>query len=641
MPAFLPPGFELRVRPPGPCRGCGTLVESGDTAGWVCLICRILLPDGPASYRGPVDAGLPPEDVRRYFRCQTERPRTPGPIWLHEWNILEKALEGRVRGFAAQWLRLPLWSPERTPAVLPEDLRAVWTDADAQATGLLPLEVRDGRLLVGFLRLPEPTAADRFVRAMEAAGQALVELRVVDPAVAAEVLIPALYGRAVTAIDVAAPARRGAALEVLTDVEVADLREALRTGRRAVETLIRLALAQGASDIHVEPQGAVTRVRFRVASELRTVARLGADDWAAVSNAARALAGVPGERAVEEQRGALTVRVEPEAREVDVRVSFVPVLVPGGRMRAEKVVFRLLDQRVPDRRPEDIGLAGPAWELMDRAMGWLARGTAGLVVLSGPTGSGKTTTLHVLLRRLPLDRLNVMAVEDPVEIFTPGVTQAGVSPRFGFVEAIRAFMRQDPDVILVGEVRDAETARAVWQAALTGHGVLTTVHADSAPDVFLRWVELLGLLWTAEGGREERALRLLAALIRLVSHQQLRRRPCDLCARPVGLPPPARARGLRRALAGYGCEACRGRGYGGVIPVFEVMAVDGEVRRAAFEAGLSGDPGEEALRRAAAERGLYVSAVDDALWKCAAGWLDARELESIGGPEWAIAPHWD
>jgi len=618
-----PWSVRLRALAPSPCRSCGWETRLADRQGPVCGVCVILAPAGAFSFRDPAATGLVP---REYHAVRARLAAARGPrVGLREQAVLAfRALVEAVPSAAerarllAAWLQAPLLGDGLPRGGGARDAEAFWGYERAVATGIVPVGRVGVRLEAALARWPEEGPDGFLLRLLEGSDVEVVALSVARTD-DARGLADRAYGREVVAIEPVSVRSEARPAEVGVEVLTADEKERLlrefRAGREGLRLLLILAMEAGATDIHIEPRGSATFVRFRSGGELRVAARLGAEDWRLMANAVRASAGIPAEAAVEEQRGALTVVLDD--RRIDVRVSVVPVVVPGSRDAAEKVVLRLLDQSVVARGPAEIGLTGPSWRLLSGALRMAVPKHPGLIVLSGATGSGKTTTLHALLRLLPLESINAVGIEDPVEIFTPGLTQCGVSPRFGFAAAVRAFLRQDPDVMLVGEVRDPETARAVYEAALTGHTVLTTVHADSAPDVFVRIAELVG----------ERTLLRLAALVRLVSYQQMRRRPCGECAvaAEAALPGGRVVSGRE----GVGCGRCRG-GYAGVIPVFEVMAPDAAVVEAARRAARRGRLSfAEALRRAAAEAGTYVPLEEDAAWKAERGMLDMRELEAI------------
>jgi type II secretory ATPase GspE/PulE/Tfp pilus assembly ATPase PilB-like protein len=303
-----------------------------------------------------------------------------------------------------------------------------------------------------------------------------------------------------------------------------------------VQACVREARERGASDIHFEPSDAGMRVRFRLDGLLRVEREWPAGIQEEVISRIKILAGLD----IAERRRPQDGRFQfsEAGAEVDVRVSTLPT---GG---GEKAVLRLLDRR---RLPLDLpalGLESADLEAVHEAL----RVPHGLILATGPTGSGKTTTLYAALASLNTPEVNIVTVEDPVEYALPGINQTHVRADIGytFSQALRAFLRQDPNVILVGEIRDAETAELAVRAALTGHRVLSTVHTNDAVSTVGRLLDL-GV-----------APFLLASSLRLVIAQRLLRRPCVQC---VG--------------GDADCPTCRGSGYRGRIAVFEILRVTG------------------------------------------------------------------
>ncbi|MFL6262310.1 MAG: GspE/PulE family protein [Thermoanaerobaculia bacterium] len=326
---------------------------------------------------------------------------------------------------------------------------------------------------------------------------------------------------------------------------------------RFLELTLRAALAEGASDVHVEPDPRAPRVRFRVDGILTE--RVSPPAWlmSRVIGRVKALAGLALGECLFPQDGVLDFP-GPDGP-VTVRVSILPT------SRGECAVLRLLT--VEDAVPSLAGLGVPPE--MARTLAAAAAAPEGLIVFAGPTGSGKTTTLHALLRTVDAERRNLVSIEDPVEIRSRRLRQVPVRRDVGldFAGALRHVLRQDPDVILVGETRDAETAQLAVQAALAGHLVLTTVHAASALEAFDRLTQL----------GADRAL--LSQITRLAVSQRLVRRICPYCA-------------------GEGCFACEGSGLKGRTGLYEVVPMSSglaslvrrgaepcELRRAAREAG--------------------------------------------------------
>lgn len=332
-----------------------------------------------------------------------------------------------------------------------------------------------------------------------------------------------------------------------------------------VDRVLRRAVEAGSSDVHVEPQRDAVRVRYRVDGVLQLAGTLRSSQGRAVASRIKVLAGLDVAERRRPQDGWL--QLEPDGtpadgrargardgrRPIDVRVSVVPTT------EGEKVVLRLLD---PSAVALDLG--GLGFEADDLAR-FRAAVTAphGIVLVTGPTGSGKTTTLYAALSEVARPEVNVATVEDPVEYALDGVDQTPARPGigFGFAEALRAFLRQDPDVVLVGEVRDAETAAVAARAALTGHLVLSTLHTNDAAAAVPRLADM---------GVEPY---LLAASVRLVAAHRLLRLLYEACERPAD-------DGETGAIEPVGCEAFGGTGYRGREAVYEVLPVDAELAAA-------------------------------------------------------------
>lgn len=379
------------------------------------------------------------------------------------------------------------------------------------------------------------------------------------------------------------------------------------------DTLLE-AIRKGASDVHLEPEpGGGARVRFRLAGRLYEQPAPPRGLAAQVVSRAKVLAGMDIAEHRLPQDGMTQVRAG-GGRIVDIRVSTIPVA------DGERVVMRLLNREesllpLPELgMPEDV-LAG---------FTALLGSTNGIVVVSGPTGSGKTTTLYSALGSLDAKRRNVMTIEDPVEYRLPGIAQIQVKPKIGltFASGLRHILRQDPDVVLVGETRDAETAEIAVRASLTGHLVFTTLHTNDAPSAVMRLVDM---------GVEPY---LLASCLRGVLAQRLVRRACPKCARRLAFGDPdalpseeraARAAGAEFVLRATGCGDCL-EGYAGRIGVFELLACGGAVAEAIHAGRLGADD----LRAAAGAACTPMSA--DAARKLREGVTTPAEvLAALGG----------
>ena len=329
---------------------------------------------------------------------------------------------------------------------------------------------------------------------------------------------------------------------------------------KTVNWLLWSAVHEGASDIHIEPGDRRLRVRFRVDGRLFEKADPPWKMAAAISSRIKIMAGLDISERRLPQDGDIHVMLE--GRPIDLRVSTMP-----GR-HGEKVVIRVIDSRASLVPLERLGM-GP--ELLGRWRGVVARPN-GIVLVTGPTGSGKSTTLYSALASLNGTDRNISTVEDPIEATLPGVNQFQVNDRagFSFASALRAMLRQDPDVIMVGEIRDAETAQTAVQAALTGHLVFSTLHTNDSVSAVTRLVNI---------GIEPF---LVAAVVRGVLAQRLVRRICPHCRESYE--PEAHVRDAVAEHAplaadamlarGAGCSRCRGSGFAGRVGVFELLVPD-------------------------------------------------------------------
>lgn len=376
---------------------------------------------------------------------------------------------------------------------------------------------------------------------------------------------------------------------------------------RIADALLRRAIAARASDVHIEPSAdGGGRVRFRIDGILRSIEPIARDILAPCTSRIKLLAAmdIANRRIPQDGRYSLSV----DGRAVDARVSSVPV------MDGEKLVIRLLDHRVTLPSLDDVGMSVAALATYRT----LSHAPWGFVVVSGPTGSGKTTTLYASLAELDRTVRNVCTVEDPVEARIADVAQVQVNVRAGltFPTVLRSFMRQDPDVIMIGEMRDAETAAVGISAALAGQTVFATVHSTDASRTIDRLVEL---------GAERHSL---AAALTGVVAQRLVRRLCVLCRRRETIPPPIRATLTGDVNEWYladGCATCGGSGYSGRTGVFELLLVDDAIRDA-----IAGGAASATIAKLATSRG-HISLFDDASRKLANGETSFAEIERVVG----------
>jgi general secretion pathway protein E len=361
-----------------------------------------------------------------------------------------------------------------------------------------------------------------------------------------------------------------------------------------INALLLQALRERASDLHFEPYEARSVVRFRIDGVLRDVIEPPRALHAALVSRLKIMASLDIAEKRLPQDGRISLKLGD--RMVDVRVSTLPT-GPG-----ERVVLRLLDKESARLDLTALGMDEPTREAIDG----LIREPHGIVLVTGPTGSGKTTTLYAALSRLPRDAVNMMTVEDPIEYALDGVAQTQVNPRIelDFARSLRAILRQDPDVIMIGEIRDLETAQIAVQASLTGHLVLATLHTNDATSAVTRLADM---------GVEPY---LVASSLLGVLAQRLVRTLCPACR--VASAPSA---GEQKILAGLGlpatqqtwsapgCEQCNHTGFRGRTGVYELLLVDDAIRR-----GIHDGADELALRSAAERSGMTSLRRDGARW---------------------------
>src|SRR5512146_1223103 len=315
---------------------------------------------------------------------------------------------------------------------------------------------------------------------------------------------------------------------------------------RMLNALLTQAAKDGASDIHIEPYERSSAVRFRVDGTLREVVQPNKALHAALISRLKIMAELDIAEKRLPQDGRISLRIG--GRAIDVRVSTLP------SAHGERAVLRLLDKTESKFTLESLGMSGDVLTRFDK----LIAQPHGIVLVTGPTGSGKTTTLYASLGRIDTATTNVLTVEDPVEYELPGIGQTQVNARIDltFAKALRAILRQDPDVIMIGEIRDYETAQIAIQASLTGHLVLATLHTNDAPSAVTRLTDM---------GVEPF---LLSSSLLGVLAQRLVRKLCPACKRSDG-------RGRYRPV---GCAACGMTGYKGRTGVYELMVADEKVR---------------------------------------------------------------
>ncbi|MDX2146520.1 MAG: ATPase, T2SS/T4P/T4SS family [Planctomycetota bacterium] len=475
---------------------------------------------------------------------------------------------------------------------------------------VLPLRVEGARVVVGAVRTDDVFLLDDIRQRLNIASVKLVIVPAYDVRGALEILgageaneqqpdiSELLDGVSDTDVQVDASKTK--------ETQVNDLEAAAGESPviRYVNFIIQKAAADGASDIHIEPAEKKLKVRFRIDGELYEAMNPPPSMGAAITSRLKIMANLDISERRLPQDGRIRCMVQ--GRKLDLRVSTLPT--PAG----EKTVMRILDTKSINVDLNNLGFHEDTLTIWKKVID----APHGVALVTGPTGSGKTTTLYASLRTLDKNSMNISTVEDPVEYHLDGLTQTQTHEKIGmtFAVALRALLRQDPDVIMVGEIRDHETALIAVQAALTGHLVLSTLHTNDAPSSITRLVNI---------GLEPF---LVGAAVNAVVAQRLIRRLCKECKAQE---PPDDELGQHLALQGLdpefiwtakGCDRCRKTGYSGRVGIYELLAVDDQLRDT-----IARNPNVAEFRRLCIERGM-VTLRQDGMRKVAAGVTTVHEV---------------
>jgi type IV pilus assembly protein PilB len=488
-------------------------------------------------------------------------------------------------------------------------------EPDPAVTRLLP-----GDLATKFMALPVSRSGRSLVVAMVNPSNifAIDDMKFItgceiEPRVASETSLKKAIDRAYDSAGTMADVMKGMEedLAVVEEDDAAEAELGLAAAEEApivklVNSLIADAVRKGASDIHIEPYERSMRVRFRIDGVLQEMMAPPFKFKAAILSRLKIMAELDiAERRVP-QDGRIKIKVL--NRTIDLRVSSLPTIF------GEKIVMRILDKTNLNIDLEKLGFEARAMKSFSSAIA----NPYGMVLVTGPTGSGKTTTLYSALSRINTPEVNVMTAEDPVEYNLDGINQVLVHEDIGltFAAALKAFLRQDPNIIMVGEIRDLDTASIAIKAALTGHLVLSTLHTNDAPSAIGRMIDM---------GIEPF---LVASSLNLVLAQRLVRKTCGACRRPVTLNSEV-LRELQLSpddtkdaafMEGAGCVECNNTGYRGRQGVYEVMALSPALRDLVLERASAMD-----LKRTAVKEGM-LTLRRDALMKLKRGLTTPEEV---------------
>jgi type IV pilus assembly protein PilB len=535
---------------------------------------------------------LPPERVQAAIDEARATGRSPEQVLLAAGTLTaEQLARATAERFGLDYVDLTVFKPDLSAANM-------IAPAAARRYEAVPIGFdRDGALLVAMAKPSNVLALDDLK---------MMTGHEIRPVVASSDDISTLVGRMNRLDDAVAEAVEDHAED---HALVTEIRESADDAPvvKLVNSIIAQAAGDGASDIHFEPHARDMRVRFRIDGVLHETTTIPRRMIHGVVSRVKIMADldIAERRLPQDGRISLTV----EGRAVDVRIVTMP------SVRGEGIVMRLLDKEQSVITLDTLGMRDDARDRFESS----TRQSHGAVLVTGPTGSGKTTTLYAALSAINSIQKHVITIEDPVEYELGGVTQLQVNPKAGltFATGLRSMLRADPDIIMVGEIRDADTARIAVESALTGHLVLSTLHTNDAPSAITRLTEM---------GIEPF---LTASALRCVVAQRLARTLCASCRRQTTLTVDSlRTAGFECAedVEGYeavGCGRCNHTGYRGRTGLFEVMTVSEEIRSMAIER-VSAD----AIRRVALEQGMRPLR-DDGIEKVRLGLTSISEVARV------------
>ena len=568
-------------------------------------------------------------EVMRQASLISEQDYTDIVSEMEETGASEAAVLSK-HGVPSDVLALATKSVEYgTPIV---QLEGVTPDADtlekvspgfAYRNKIIPIELKDDELTIAMVDVLNIVLIDE----IELITNCRV-LPVLADAADIEMAIVRLYGRTAESLlsaGIKGPVGATATLERETiedfGIDEKDLSQD-PTVIHAVDQMIIDAVRMGASDIHIEPYPTQLKIRFRVDGVLEDQPQPPAYLQSAITSRIKIMAGMDVAERRRPQDGKISRQIGSVGnRQIDLRVSTVPTVAT---LHGESVVLRILDRQSIEFGLEELGLTEDNLQLFQR----MIRKPHGIILATGPTGSGKTTSLYACLKEINSPDVKIITLEDPVEYELEGINQIQVNPdiEFTFAIGLRHILRQDPDKVLVGEIRDYETAEMAVHTSLTGHLVFSTLHTNDAPGAITRLIDMNVEPY------------LVASTVEGIIAQRLARRVCKACCdmyspdihELAGLMGNGNGNGgniaipydleIPRAVIGGGCKECRGRGYKGRIGIFEVLLMNDEVRSMALKQASTSE-----IRRLAVQLGMK-GLREDGWRKVAAGMTTVDEV---------------
>ena len=548
------------------------------------------------------------EQLRDALQRQAEAKKKLGSVLLDLGYITERQLV-EVLEFQLGFSSVSMYDMKVDPDVL-----ALIPESMARKHGVIPLRRNGGKIVVA---MEDPLDYEAIEEIRLAAGADI------QPVIAARSEIEQAINRHYGLEDTVEELMEEFEWEGSAD----DIQEAQSQSSpvvKLVNQLIHMAVVQRASDIHIEPAERRIVVRYRVDGVLRQERVLPKNMHGVLAARLKIISNLNiAERRVP-QDGRIQAQVD--GRRIDIRISTLPTV------HGESIVLRILDQSAGVKSMRDLGFSAANLAKFEK----MIQRPNGIILISGPTGSGKTSTLYTALRRLHSPEVKIITIEDPVEYRLEGITQVQVNPQVGltFASGLRSILRQDPNIVMVGEIRDAETAEIAVRASLTGHLVLSTIHTNSAVSTISRLIDM---------GIEPY---LIASSLNCVVAQRLVRRVCPECAAPrtirederiklielgllgeetgqaaaSGAPNPAASVQTVTVMRGLGCSSCNRSGYRGRVAIHEVLVIDEDMRRAIAK----NRPLDE-LKEIAARRG-FTGMLHDGMNKVLAGLITSDEV---------------
>lgn len=551
--------------------------------------------------------------------------------------LYEKRLVDEVTVANAKSAILGIPYQKIDPTTVTDDVLKLIPVETAQSYSIVPISVTKDMAIVGMVN-PDNVEAQEALKFMAKQNKTSLGVYIITPADLELVMrryIPfeKEIQQALKAINIKVLGQTQVGQKVVSlDEEKATADEAPVI--KIVSSVLRAAVDQKASDIHFEPQRGRLRIRFRLDGNLKEIQSLPIELCPAIVARVKVLADLKIDETRVPQDGRFRTIIF--GRDVDYRVATLPT--PLG----EKVVIRVLDPLSTVKNLSDLGLVGQNAEWIQEALDK----PFGMVLVTGPTGSGKTTTLYAFLQQLNTEDVNIMSMEDPVEYFVDGVNQSQMKPEIGytFAAGLRQALRQDPDIIMVGEIRDGETASLAVQAALTGHTVLSTLHTNNAAGVIPRFVDM------------KVAPYLLPPSLTIMIAQRLTRKLCPKCKHPVPATP-EQTRIIEETLKDMapkvretaaqktapfqiweapGCDFCKGKGTKGRMAIYEAMKMTRELEDVIVK-----EPSEGKVRDEGKRQGM-VTLRQDGILKVLDGSIGIdevlRETEAVEPEETEIKP---